>query len=84
VSGLSADLRPGVRQVVRQVVRQNRWRDRRRDAGWLLAGLLVLVAWEASGGDLWLAQHFGDATGFAWRDAWLTSSLLHNGGRWLA
>ena len=80
MSGQSADLRSDVRQDVRH----NRWRDRRRDAGWLLAGLLVLVAWEASGGDLWLAQHFGDATGFAWRDAWLTSSLLHNGGRWLA
>ena len=80
MSAKSVDLRSDLRQDIRH----NRWRDRRRDAGWLLAGLLVLVAWEASGGDLWLAQHFGDATGFAWRDAWLTSSLLHNGGRWLA
>lgn len=55
-----------------------------RDGAWLLAGLAALVAWEASGGDLWLAQFFGNHSGFAWRDAWLTSTVLHNGGRWLA
>ena len=63
----------------------SRWPlQQRRDAGWLLAGLLALVTWEWSGGDLTLAQWYGDSTGFAWRDAWLTSTLLHNGGRWLA
>lgn len=58
--------------------------QQRRDAAWLLAGLLALVAWEASGGDLALARLYGNPAGFAWRDAWLTSSVLHNGGRWLA
>lgn len=72
MSGLAADLR------------RDRRHDRRHDGWWLLAGLLVLVAWEASGADLWLAQRYGDAAGFAWRDAWLTSSVLHSGGRWLA
>lgn len=62
-----------------------RWPTRqRRDAAWLVAGLLALFAWEASSGDLALARLYGDSAGFAWRDAWLTSSLLHNGGRWLA
>ena len=58
--------------------------QQRHDAAWLLAGLLTLVAWEASGGDLALARLYGDGTGFVWRDAWLTSTVLHNGGRWLA
>ena len=57
---------------------------RHRDIGWLLAGLAALVAWEASGGDLWLIRLYGSPAGFAWRDAWLTSRLLHDGGRWLA
>ena len=56
----------------------------RRDAAWLLAGLLALLGWEASGGDLALARLLGDPTGFVWRDAWLTSTVLHSGGRWLA
>ncbi|MEF8698678.1 MAG: phosphatase PAP2 family protein [Candidatus Accumulibacter sp. UW26] len=46
-----------------------------------LAGLLL---WDASGGDLALAHWYGTGTGFAWRDAWLTHSLLHDGGRLLA
>ena len=58
--------------------------QQRHDAAWLLAGLLTLVAWEASGGDLALARLYGDGTGFVWRDAWLTSTVLHTGGRWLA
>ena len=64
--------------------RPDRRHDRQQDGWWLLAGLLALVAWEASGADLRLARWFGDSAGFAWRDAWLTSSLLHSGGRWLA
>lgn len=56
----------------------------RGDLGWLLAGLALLVLWEASGADLWLAQRFGGPAGFPWRDAWLTSTVLHEGGRALA
>ena len=58
--------------------------QQRRDATWLLAGLFALLAWEASGGDFVLAQWYGDGAGFVWRDAWLTSTVLHSGGRWLA
>lgn len=51
-----------------------------------LAGVL-LVSWDLSGWDLGVVRWFGDADGFAWRDAWLTSTLLHRGGRafaWVA
>lgn len=46
-----------------------------------LAGLLV---WEVGRWDLPLSQLFGGPHGFAWRDAWWSSGLLHDGGRWLA
>src|SRR5574341_187958 len=45
---------------------------------------LALVAWDASGADLWLTSRFGTAAGFAWRSSWWTESLIHEGGRWLA
>lgn len=48
------------------------------------AALLVLFAWEASGLDLTVMRAFGGPGGFAWRDAWLTSEVLHSGGRALA
>lgn len=47
-------------------------------------GLAALLLWEYSGRDLWLAHLYGDASGFAWRDAWATRTLLHDGGRWLS
>jgi membrane-associated PAP2 superfamily phosphatase len=46
--------------------------------------LLLLLAWEFSGLDLPLLRLFGTEQGFAWREAWLTSGLLHQGGRALA
>ncbi len=46
--------------------------------------LLLLLAWEFSGLDLPLLRLFGTADGFVWREAWLTSGLLHQGGRALA
>lgn len=46
--------------------------------------LLFLVIWEASGLDLTVMRHFGGPDGFPWRDAWLTSEVLHSGGRALA
>lgn len=49
-----------------------------------LAGLTLLAAWEASGWDLRLVGLYGDASGFAWRDHWLTRNILHDAGRWLA
>ena len=49
----------------------------------IVAGVL-LAAWEWSGWDRVIVGWFGDAQGFAWRDAWLTGTLLHQGGRMLA
>ncbi|MFG6464333.1 phosphatase PAP2 family protein [Roseateles sp. DXS20W] len=50
----------------------------------VLAGLAVLVAWDASGADLWVMRHVGGAAGFALRDSWFTASLIHQGGRLLS
>ncbi|WP_298235650.1 phosphatase PAP2 family protein [uncultured Azohydromonas sp.] len=49
-----------------------------------LLALALLAAWEATGWDRTVARWLGDAAGFPMRDAWLTSTLLHNGGRRLA
>lgn len=47
----------------------------------LLSGVL---AWDASGLDLPVARLVADAHGFAARDSWWASTLLHGGGRWAA
>lgn len=49
-----------------------------------LLALAALLAWDASGRDLPVARWFGSAAGFAWRDSWWASRLLHDGGRWAA
>jgi membrane-associated PAP2 superfamily phosphatase len=54
------------------------------DAVVATAGAALLLAWDALGWDRDVSRWFGDATGFAWRDAWWTSGLLHQGGRVLA
>lgn len=54
---------------------------------WVLATLalaLGFLLWEAAGGDRWLADMAGNASGFAWRSHWLLDNLVHGGGRWLA
>jgi membrane-associated PAP2 superfamily phosphatase len=56
----------------------------RGDLALTLASLALLLVWDASGLDLAVVRAFGDAQGFAWRDAWFTRTLLHDGGRWLA
>ena len=56
----------------------------RQDALVTAASLVLLLAWDASGGDLAAAQRFGNAQGFAWRDTWWASTVLHDGGRLLA
>jgi membrane-associated PAP2 superfamily phosphatase len=43
-----------------------------------------LLAWDAIGFDLPAERWFGDAHGFRWHDTWWSTSLLHDGGRWLA
>jgi membrane-associated PAP2 superfamily phosphatase len=56
----------------------------KRDLAITLAALGLLLVWEASGWDLAVAAWYGNAAGFALRDAWITRHVLHNGGRWLA
>ena len=55
----------------------------RTDALVVVLGLLALLAWDASGLDLAVIHAVGTAQGFALRDAWWTSRLLHDGGRLL-
>ncbi|HEY0824837.1 MAG TPA: phosphatase PAP2 family protein [Ramlibacter sp.] len=46
-----------------------------------LALFALALAWDASGLDLPLAHLAGSANGFPWRDHWLLSGVLHEGGR---
>ena len=59
-------------------VRRFTWR---RDAATTAIALALLLAWDASGLDLVAARLFADAKGFALREAWWASRLLHDGGR---
>lgn len=54
-----------------------------RDALIVGLGLLFLLVWDLSGLDLTLIHAVGTSSGFAWRDAWWTSRVLHDGGRLL-
>lgn len=56
----------------------------RADLAVALIGLALMLAWDATGWDLAVVSRFGDASGFHWRDAFVTAALLHNGGRVLA
>ena len=58
--------------------------ERRWEGAVAWVGLIGLVWWEWSGLDLALTRAYGSQGGFAWRDAWLTRTLLHDGGRALA
>jgi membrane-associated PAP2 superfamily phosphatase len=55
-----------------------------RDLVILATGLLGLIAWDALGLDLPISRLFGDATGFALRDQWFISDVLHSGLRYVA
>ena len=46
-----------------------------------LVGLALLMAWDAGGLDLPLARVWGDAAGFAHRNDWLLTTVLHDGAR---
>jgi membrane-associated PAP2 superfamily phosphatase len=48
---------------------------------WPLLTLILLLAWDASGLDLWAMRLAGDAHGFALREVWFTRDLIHEGGR---
>jgi membrane-associated PAP2 superfamily phosphatase len=55
------------------------------EVGWLTFGLLVLVlGWDAAGLDLPFARLAGSADGFPWREHWLLTEILHDGGRRLS
>ncbi len=51
---------------------------------WTAGSLLFLLAWDASGLDLVLAHWFGTTQGFALRDHWLFTTVLHEGARRLS
>ena len=53
----------------------------RQDLAGCVALWLALLLLDASGADAWLTRLYGSAQGFAWRNHWLTSDLLHQGGR---
>lgn len=58
--------------------------ERLRDAALTGLLLLLLLAWDFSGLDLYAARVFGRPEGFPLREAWWSSRLLHEGGRWAA
>jgi membrane-associated PAP2 superfamily phosphatase len=52
---------------------------------WLWGTLLVLtLVWDASGADLSAMTWLGDPQGFAWRDHWWLSTVMHTGAKQLA
>ncbi len=52
---------------------------------WLWGTLLVLtLAWDASGADLSAMSWLGSPQGFAWRNQWWLSSVMHTGAKQLA
>jgi membrane-associated PAP2 superfamily phosphatase len=55
-----------------------------RDTSVMLIGLLLLLAWDASGWDLAVMKAIADGHSFPWRSHWLTGLVLHQGGRWLS
>lgn len=48
------------------------------------AGLVVLLAWDASGLDLRVMRLVGGPEGFALREHWFTTQVIHQGGRALS
>lgn len=50
----------------------------------LLLGLGALLAWDASGLDLWAMRQVGGPAGFALREHWFTTQVIHQGGRALS
>jgi membrane-associated PAP2 superfamily phosphatase len=53
----------------------------RRDLQLTAAMGVALLLWDAAGLDLAVTRLFATTQGFAWRDHWLTSGVLHEGGR---
>lgn len=55
--------------------------EARRDGTVLALALAALLAFDASGVDMGLTRLYGTPAGFAWREHWLSSGLMHQGGR---
>ncbi len=53
----------------------------RPDALVSVVSLLILLAWDFSGGDMQMAQWWGQASGFALRDNWWMVKVMHEGAR---
>jgi membrane-associated PAP2 superfamily phosphatase len=66
----------------RDSTEQNRFKS--RTVVWTLALFLLFALWDTTGLDLRLAHWFGTADGFALRDHWLWSKILHEGARRVA
>ena len=56
----------------------------RRDLVLLGVGLALLTAWDVLGLDQPISRLFADAGGFALREQWFVSGVLHSGSRWVA
>ncbi|MDN4588249.1 PAP2 family protein [Xenophilus aerolatus] len=46
-----------------------------------LVTLVLLLAWDATGGDLWAARLFGTPFGFPLRQNWWLTAVVHQGGK---
>jgi membrane-associated PAP2 superfamily phosphatase len=53
----------------------------RRDLAWCFGLLTALLLWDLSHLDLSVMRQLADPAGFVWRDHWLTTVVLHQGGR---
>lgn len=53
----------------------------RPDALVSVVSLMILLAWDFSGGDMQMAQWWGQPTGFALRDDWWMVKVMHEGAR---
>jgi membrane-associated PAP2 superfamily phosphatase len=53
----------------------------RRDAAICLSLLALLLLWDLTGWDLAVVRSFAGPSGFTWRGHWMTTLVLHEGGR---
>lgn len=49
-----------------------------------VASLVLVLAWDASKLDLWLAEMMGTPAGFPLRDNWFLVNIMHEGAKWLS
>jgi membrane-associated PAP2 superfamily phosphatase len=73
ISGMLTQPRPESEHVARLAWRPDAWLS--------VMGALFLLAWDFSGGDMHMAQWWGQASGFALRDNWWMVKVMHEGAR---